>query len=61
MVNAFVYDLKTKDILLLDRFHQAVSFENMVIAVQTQASGAVVDYSYVTGATCSLNGLHRIL
>jgi hypothetical protein len=45
VVNAFVYELKTREILLLDRFHQAVAFKDMVIAVKTQAPSAVVDYS----------------
>jgi len=37
VVNAFVFDLKTTDVLLLDRFHQSVSFPDLVVAVQTRA------------------------
>ncbi len=44
MLTAFVYDLHSSDIVLLDRFHQAVAFDDMVLAVQTQARAAVVDF-----------------
>lgn len=44
VLNAFVYDVDSSDILLLDRFHQAVSFRDMVVAVQTNAQAALVDF-----------------
>jgi len=45
VVTAFVYDLSTKDVLLLDRFHQAIYSKDLIVAVQTQAVAAIVDYS----------------
>lgn len=39
----FIYDLQTPDIILLDRFHLAMSFEDMVIGIQTRALPAVID------------------
>jgi len=44
VVAAFIYDLNSDDILLLDRFHQAVSFPDIVIGVQTKAPAAIIDF-----------------
>ncbi len=43
VVTAFVFDLQTPEVLLLDRFHQSVSFPGMVIGVQTRSELASVD------------------
>jgi hypothetical protein len=42
---ALVYDLNVDDIVLLDRFHQSVAFDDIVIGVQSRAAAAVIDYS----------------
>lgn len=34
------------DILLFDRFHQAVAFDDIAVAVQTRAHAAVIDYRF---------------
>eukprot|EP00003_Mantamonas_plastica_P013822 TRINITY_DN2402_c0_g2_i6.p1 TRINITY_DN2402_c0_g2~~TRINITY_DN2402_c0_g2_i6.p1 ORF type:complete len:520 (+),score=112.14 TRINITY_DN2402_c0_g2_i6:49-1560(+) len=44
IIPIYLFNLKTNDILLLDRFHQAVAFDDMVVAVQTQAGKTVIDY-----------------
>lgn len=41
----YVFDLDYDKLLLLDRYHQAVAFKDMVIAVRTRASQTVSDYS----------------
>ncbi|EKX39432.1 hypothetical protein GUITHDRAFT_114391 [Guillardia theta CCMP2712] len=41
----FLFDLQDTALILLDRFHQAVSFPEMVIALQTRSSPATVDFS----------------
>ncbi|ERN03812.1 uncharacterized protein LOC18431963 [Amborella trichopoda] len=41
----YVFDLELDRTLLLDRFHQAVAFKDMVIAVRTRSSQSVTDYS----------------
>ncbi|KAI8541615.1 hypothetical protein RHMOL_Rhmol08G0075800 [Rhododendron molle] len=41
----FVFDLDYNSILLLDRYHQSVSFKDMVIAVRTKSTQTVSDYS----------------
>ncbi len=43
ILTAFVFDLSSEQMLLLDRFHQAVAFDDMVIAIQTKAPEAMVD------------------
>lgn len=48
----YVFDLDYDKLLLLDRFHQAVAFKDMVVAVRTKVSQTVSDY------TC--NGRHVI-
>ncbi|XP_078428904.1 uncharacterized protein LOC144701083 [Wolffia australiana] len=48
----FVFDLDSDKLLLLDRYHQAVAFSDMVIAVRTRSVQTVSDY------TC--NGRHII-
>lgn len=48
----YVFDLDHDKVILLDRFHQAVAFKDMVIAVRTRSSQTVSDY------TC--NGRHVI-
>jgi hypothetical protein len=47
VVKVFVYDLAAPGIVLLDRFHQSVGFpgEDIIVAVQTRAPQAVVDFS----------------
>eukprot|EP00824_Muranothrix_gubernata_P000512 TRINITY_DN1058_c0_g1_i1.p1 TRINITY_DN1058_c0_g1~~TRINITY_DN1058_c0_g1_i1.p1 ORF type:complete len:727 (+),score=124.16 TRINITY_DN1058_c0_g1_i1:317-2182(+) len=45
VIPVFLYDLAAPNIILLDRFHQAVSFPDMVIAVQTQVNKALVDFA----------------
>lgn len=40
-----LWDLEDPTLLLLDRFHQAVSFPEMVLAVQSGAGAATVDFS----------------
>ncbi len=44
-MTSFVFDLSTPEILLLDRFHQALSFGDMAVAVQTRAPAALLDFS----------------
>ncbi|XP_058228129.1 uncharacterized protein LOC131336355 [Rhododendron vialii] len=41
----YVFDLDYNSILLLDRYHQSVSFKDMVIAVRTKSTQTVSDYS----------------
>lgn len=41
----YVFDLDMHAILLLDRYHQSVSFKDMVIAVRTRSTQTVSDYS----------------
>lgn len=41
----YVFDLDFNSILLLDRYHQSVSFKDMVIAVRTKNTHTVSDYS----------------
>ncbi|URD87264.1 hypothetical protein MUK42_28505 [Musa troglodytarum] len=41
----YVFDLEYDKLLLLDRYHQAIAFRNMVIAVRTRSSQTVSDYS----------------
>lgn len=41
----YVFDLDLNTLLLLDRYHQSVSFKDMVIAVRTKITQTVSDYS----------------
>lgn len=41
----YIFDLDYDKLLLLDRYHQAVAFRDMVIAVRTRSSQTVSDYS----------------
>ncbi|XP_056176545.1 uncharacterized protein LOC130140644 [Syzygium oleosum] len=41
----YVFDLEINTLLLLDRYHQSVSFKDMVIAVRTKITQTVSDYS----------------
>ncbi|KAJ8505687.1 hypothetical protein OPV22_006573 [Ensete ventricosum] len=41
----YVFDLEYDKLLLLDRYHQAIAFRNMVIAVRTRSSQTVTDYN----------------
>ncbi|XP_026665918.2 uncharacterized protein LOC103721331 [Phoenix dactylifera] len=41
----YVFDLDYDKLLLLDRYHQAIAFRDMVIAVRTRSSQTVSDYS----------------
>ncbi|KAF0904116.1 hypothetical protein E2562_031839 [Oryza meyeriana var. granulata] len=45
VVPVFVFDLDYDKLLLLDRYHQAMAFGDMVIAVRTRSSQTVSDYS----------------
>ncbi|KAG8075423.1 hypothetical protein GUJ93_ZPchr0006g46261 [Zizania palustris] len=45
VVPVFVFDLDYDKLLLLDRYHQAVAFGDMVISVRTRSSQTVSDYS----------------
>ncbi|MCO5555226.1 hypothetical protein L7F22_008770 [Adiantum nelumboides] len=53
VVPVYVFDLDQDRHLLLDRYHQAIAFRDMVIAVRTRSSHGVSDY------TC--NGRHVVL
>lgn len=53
VVPVYVFDLDQDRNLLLDRYHQAIAFRDMVIAVRTRSSQGVSDY------TC--NGRHVLL
>eukprot|EP00250_Pteridium_aquilinum_P014393 c21960_g1_i1 orf=190-2199(+) len=53
VVPVYVFDLDQDRHLLLDRYHQAIAFRDMVIAVRTRSSQGVSDY------TC--NGRHVVL
>lgn len=41
----YVFDLDYDKLLLLDRYHQAVAFKDMVIAVRTRSAQTVSDYN----------------
>jgi hypothetical protein len=43
-VPVFVYDLARTSVLLLDRFHQALAFPDMVVAVRTRAARPLTDF-----------------
>ncbi|KAF3333475.1 hypothetical protein FCM35_KLT01166 [Carex littledalei] len=45
VIPVFVFDLNWDKLLMLDRYHQAVSFKDMVVAVRTKSSQTVSDYS----------------
>uniref|UniRef100_A0A453SBW0 DUF7906 domain-containing protein n=1 Tax=Aegilops tauschii subsp. strangulata TaxID=200361 RepID=A0A453SBW0_AEGTS len=45
VVPVYVFDLDFDKLLLLDRYHQAVAFRDMVVAVRTRSSQTVSDYS----------------
>ncbi|KAG9451722.1 hypothetical protein H6P81_004626 [Aristolochia fimbriata] len=45
IIPVYVFDLDYDRLLLLDRYHQAVAFKDMVIAVRTRSSQTVSDYS----------------
>ena len=46
VIPAFVFDVAASDVVLLDRRHQAVAFDDMVVAVQTPGIGSTsVDFS----------------
>ncbi|XP_068651290.1 uncharacterized protein [Aristolochia californica] len=45
VIPVYVFDLDSDRLLLLDRYHQAVAFKDMVIAVRTRSSQTVSDYS----------------
>lgn len=44
-LSVYVFDLDYDRPLLLDRFHQAIAFRDMVVAVRTKSSQAVSDYN----------------
>eukprot|EP00300_Choanocystis_sp_HF-7_P002301 c11771_g1_i1.p1 GENE.c11771_g1_i1~~c11771_g1_i1.p1 ORF type:complete len:735 (-),score=165.05 c11771_g1_i1:88-2292(-) len=44
-IPVFVFSTSSPKLLLLDRFHQAVSFDDMVVAIQTHAGTTVLDLS----------------
>ncbi|KAK8935360.1 hypothetical protein KSP39_PZI013124 [Platanthera zijinensis] len=41
----YVFDMDFSKVILLDRFHQAVAFRDMVVAVRTMSGQSVSDYS----------------
>lgn len=45
VVPVYIFDLEQDRHLLLDRYHQAMAFRDMVIAVRTRSSQGVSDYS----------------
>jgi hypothetical protein len=45
VIPVFVFDLNWDKLLMLDRYHQAVAFKDMVVAVRTKSSQTVSDYS----------------
>lgn len=45
VIPVYVFDLDYDKLLLLDRYHQAVAFKDMVIVVRTRSSQTVSDYS----------------
>ncbi|KAJ3686555.1 hypothetical protein LUZ61_015719 [Rhynchospora tenuis] len=45
IIPVFVFDLNWDKLLMLDRYHQAVAFKDMVVAVRTKSSQTVSDYS----------------
>jgi hypothetical protein len=45
VIPVFVFDLNWDRLLMLDRYHQAVAFKDMVVAVRTKSSQTVSDYS----------------
>ncbi|KQK17867.1 uncharacterized protein LOC100821666 [Brachypodium distachyon] len=45
VVPVYVFDLDYDKLLMLDRYHQAVAFRDMVVAVRTRSSQTVSDYS----------------
>lgn len=54
VVPVFVFDLIEDSLVLLDRFHQAASFPEMVVAVQTSSVAAAVDFQ-CTGEMVTMN------
>ncbi|KAJ3692028.1 hypothetical protein LUZ60_012378 [Juncus effusus] len=45
VIPVFIFDLDLDKILMLDRFHQAVAFKDMVVSIRTKSSQTVSDYS----------------
>lgn len=45
ILSVYVFDLDYDRPLMLDRFHQAIAFRDMVVAVRTKSSQAVSDYN----------------
>lgn len=45
VIPVYVFDLDDNMLLLLDRFHQSVAFNDMVIAIRTRNAQTVSDYS----------------
>jgi len=54
VVPVFIFDISDLDILLIDRTHQAVSFPDMVVAIQIPLSRAIFDYT-CSGRTVAVN------
>ncbi|EAL67444.1 hypothetical protein DDB_G0279945 [Dictyostelium discoideum AX4] len=44
IIPIFLFDISYKELLLLDRYYQAVSFPDMVIGIQTQSGLMKIDY-----------------
>ncbi|EGC35773.1 hypothetical protein DICPUDRAFT_151859 [Dictyostelium purpureum] len=44
IIPIFLFDISYKEYLLLDRYHQSISFPDMVIATQTQGGLLKIDY-----------------
>jgi hypothetical protein len=57
----FIFSLSSSRPLLLDRFHQAMSFPDMVIAVQTLSGSIGTDYSLVQNSVPFFFSLDSII
>eukprot|EP00002_Diphylleia_rotans_P027940 TRINITY_DN5628_c0_g1_i2.p1 TRINITY_DN5628_c0_g1~~TRINITY_DN5628_c0_g1_i2.p1 ORF type:complete len:660 (+),score=133.89 TRINITY_DN5628_c0_g1_i2:55-2034(+) len=44
VIPIFLFDFSTTDVLLLDRFHQSVSNNNIIVAVQTRTGRVALDF-----------------
>ncbi|KAI4387783.1 hypothetical protein MLD38_000185 [Melastoma candidum] len=45
LLPVYIFDLEVPGVFLLDRYHQAVSFKDMVVAVRTKNTQTVSEYS----------------
>ncbi|KAI4339565.1 hypothetical protein MLD38_024493 [Melastoma candidum] len=73
LLPVYIFDLEVPGMFLLDRYHQAVSFKDMVVAVRTKNSQTVSEYSslsrydfemafyYLRSSDHDLYGMHAIV